>query len=46
MWFKAKLPRGVDAWRDSESRQVLDQGQPAAYRVCMDFQAVNAPFFE
>ena len=44
--FSVKLPRDVGAQRDSESRQVLDQGQPAAYRVCRDFQAVNAPFFE
>ena len=40
------LPRGVDAWQDSKSRQVLDRGLPAVYRVCRDFPAGIVQFFE
>ena len=40
------LPRGVDAWQDSKSRQVLDRGLPAVYRVCRDSPAGIVQFFE
>ena len=40
------LPRGVDAWQDSKSRQVLDRGLPAVCRVCRDFPAGIVQFFE
>ena len=40
------IPRGVDAWQDSKSRQVLDRGLPAVYRVCRDSQAGIVQFFE
>ena len=40
------LPRGVDAWQDSKSRQVLDRGLPAVCRVCRDSRAGIVQFFE